>query len=180
MPMQYGLGDIELGLKYRFVQETKSRPQIGTFPHIELPSGNQGRGLGNGYAQVFLPVWAQKSWGPWRAMGEAATGSTPGPGHRGFWMFGWEVQRDLSKNVTVGGELIHNTPNAVGALSETALNLGALVTIGEGKVIMFSAGRDIRGDNRFFGYVALDHTWWSAQPSASPTRGRHPGKRPGP
>src|ERR1022692_525085 len=47
-PNEYGLGDIETGIKYRFVQETKHCPMIGTFTMFELPSGNARRGLGVG------------------------------------------------------------------------------------------------------------------------------------
>ncbi|MGH9530628.1 MAG: hypothetical protein ACRD2S_12010, partial [Terriglobales bacterium] len=39
-PEAFGLGDIEIGVKYRFVKETKYRPMIGTFPMIEAPTGN--------------------------------------------------------------------------------------------------------------------------------------------
>lgn len=157
--LQYGPGDVELGVKYRFVRETSSRPQIGTFPHLELPLGSRSRGLGNGYAQVFLPVWIQKSWGPWTSYGGGGYWIKPGPGNKDYWMFGWTVQRDFSKKLTAGAELIHSTPDSVGSIGETALNFGALVSIGEGRVIMFSAGRDIRGDNHFFAYVALYWTW---------------------
>lgn len=47
-PNAYGLGDIETGIKYRFVQETKYRPMIGTFPMFEVPTGNPVKGLGVG------------------------------------------------------------------------------------------------------------------------------------
>src|SRR5579872_4299617 len=47
-PRAFRLGDIEAGIKYRFVQETKHRPMIGTFTMFELPSGNAERGLGVG------------------------------------------------------------------------------------------------------------------------------------
>src|ERR1700676_891027 len=47
-PRAFGLGDIELGIKLRFVQETKHRPMIGTFTMFEIPSGNAARGLGVG------------------------------------------------------------------------------------------------------------------------------------
>src|ERR1700690_78088 len=47
-PRAFGLGDIELGIKYRFVQETKHRPRIGTFKIFEIPTGNADRGLGVG------------------------------------------------------------------------------------------------------------------------------------
>ena len=32
----YGLGDIELGAKYRFIQETNGWPQVGIFPLLEV------------------------------------------------------------------------------------------------------------------------------------------------
>jgi hypothetical protein len=65
----FGYGDTELGVKYRFFEETDELPQIGTFPVIELPSGNRKLGLGTGHTQVFLPIWLQKSFGPWTTYG---------------------------------------------------------------------------------------------------------------
>lgn len=62
----YGFGDIELGIKYRFVQESDWLPMVGTFPLVDLATGNHGRGLGNGSAKVFIPIWLQKSWDPKR------------------------------------------------------------------------------------------------------------------
>jgi hypothetical protein len=62
----YGIGDAEFGIKYRFVQESSKRPQIGAFPLIELPTRNSRLGLGNGQVWARLPVWIQKSHGPWR------------------------------------------------------------------------------------------------------------------
>ena len=64
-PTLFGLGDVELGFKYRFIEQEKdgSRPSIGAFPLVELPSGDQSRGLGAGYVRAFLPVWVQKDFG---------------------------------------------------------------------------------------------------------------------
>src|SRR5277367_1926051 len=59
-PNEYGLGDIETGIKYRFIQESKYRPAVGTFPMFELPSGSASRGLGVGKVWYRLPLWAQK------------------------------------------------------------------------------------------------------------------------
>ena len=92
----YGLGDFELGAKYRFIQETGKRPQVGVFPLIELPTGDEHRGLGNGRVQVFLPLWLQKSFGPWTTYGGGGWWYNPGQDHRDFWRIGWEVQRDLT------------------------------------------------------------------------------------
>ena len=67
----HGLGDIELGVKYRFLSETARRPQIGIFPMLEVPSGDPRRGLGNGQVWARLPLWLQKSSGPWTTYGGA-------------------------------------------------------------------------------------------------------------
>ena len=62
-PTAYGLQDIELGAKYRFIKETKHRPEFGTFTMFEIPTGSYSRGLGVGKVWYKLPIWAQKSWG---------------------------------------------------------------------------------------------------------------------
>jgi hypothetical protein len=159
LPFQYGPGDIEFGVKLRFIGETRSRPQIGTFPRIELPAGSMSLGLGGGYIQVLLPIWLQKSRGAWTTYGGGGYGINPGPGNKNYWMLGWEVQRDLSRSVTVGAEVISNSPKALGETGETALNLGALLSVGKGQSLIFSAGRDIHGSNHFFSYVAYYRTW---------------------
>jgi len=153
-PIKYGFGDMELGLKYRFVRETGDRPQIGTFPHLEVPTGSRSRGLGNGKPQLFIPVWIQKSWGTWTTYGGGGYWINPGSGNRNYWSVGWEVQRDLSPRVTVGAELFGNTSSAIGQSGQTGFNLGAIVSLGGGHQIMLSAGRDIHGPNTLFFYIA--------------------------
>lgn len=56
----YGYGDTELGIKFRFIQETDYIPQVGTFPMVELPTGHADQGLGNGGTQFFLPIGYRK------------------------------------------------------------------------------------------------------------------------
>jgi hypothetical protein len=59
-PRAFGLGDIELGIKYRFVQESKHRPMVGTFV---IPTGNAAKGLGVGKTLVQVaPLGAEKLW----------------------------------------------------------------------------------------------------------------------
>jgi hypothetical protein len=53
----FGYGDTEIGIKYRLVRETDRLPAIGIFPLVEIPTGDQDKGLGNGKAQYFLPLW---------------------------------------------------------------------------------------------------------------------------
>jgi hypothetical protein len=36
----YGLGDMEVDFKYRFIQETDYRPMVAMFPLLEIPTGD--------------------------------------------------------------------------------------------------------------------------------------------
>ena len=99
-PRQYGLGDVELGAKYRLLNPGKDDwyPQVGVFPLVELPTGDAKRGLGGGYVAAFLPVWVQKDFGDWTTYGGGGYWINPGPGNRNYWFAGWLLQRQVTKN----------------------------------------------------------------------------------
>jgi hypothetical protein len=159
---EYGYGDTELGVKYRFFHETGSMPEIGVFPLVEVPTGNSGRGLGNGQTQIFMPIWLQKSFGAkkeWTTFGGGGWWFNPGQNHRNFYRFGWEIQHDLNERLTLGGEIYHETPMASDGHGHTAFNLGGYLNFDEHHHIIFSAGRDIQGPNRFACYVGYQLTF---------------------
>src|ERR1039458_6771297 len=99
-PTATGLGDTEFGIKYRFVHETNNWPQIGVFPFAELPTGDASRGLGNGRTWFQLPLWLQKSFGPWTTYGGGGEVLNSAPGERNHPYGGWLIQRDFGKNLT--------------------------------------------------------------------------------
>jgi hypothetical protein len=154
---QYGYFDTEVGVKYRFFHETDYLPEIGTFPLAEIQTGDAGRGLGNGKTQIFVPIWLQKSFGKdkeWTTFGGGGFWYNPGHDHRNFGRFGWELQRDLNEHLTLGAEVYHETAMEVGGNGHTAFNIGGYLNFDEHNHILFSAGRDIDGPNRFSCYVA--------------------------
>ena len=154
----YGFGDLELGVKYRFIQESGWRPMVGVFPIVDLPTGRSSKGLGSGQVKTFLPIWFQKSWGPWTTYGGGGYWINPGAGNKDFWFFGWEGQRDLSKMLTVGAEIFYNTPTAKGEGGQTGFNVGTIVNFTDEHHLLFSAGRDIHGQNRFSIYIGYQLT----------------------
>jgi hypothetical protein len=159
---QYGYGDTELGVKYRFFHETDKLPEMGLFPLVEVPSGDSGRGLGNGQTQIFVPVWFQKTFGQnkeWTTFGGGGFWYNPGVDHRNYGRFGWELQRDLSERLTLGGEIYHETESLEDAGGHTAFNLGGYLNFDEHNHILFSAGRDIQGPNRFSCYLGYQLTF---------------------
>ena len=156
----YGSGDTELGVKYRFIRETDASPQIGTFPHLELPTGDSSRGLGAGYATAFLPIWVQKSFGSWTTYGGGGIWyNNIGNGNRNYWQTGWELQRDLSKKLTLGAELFSYSPRTDPGRNETGYNLGMFYNFSEEQHFLFSAGSDIAGPNDLLIYAAFQWTF---------------------
>jgi len=162
--MQYGYGDTEFGIKYHFIQEDEEgwRPQVGVFPLIEAPTGDPGRNLGAGHAREFLPLWLQKSFGDWTTYGGGGYWFNPGTGNKNYWFFGWLFQRKVTDQLTLGGELFHQTADTVGGLDSTGFNLGGIYDVTENYHLLFSAGRGIQNvssTNAFSYYLALQWTF---------------------
>jgi hypothetical protein len=154
-PVRSGLGDIELGAKYRFIGEGARRPQIGIFPLITLPTGSVERGLGAGHVTGFLPVWIQKGFGPWTTYGGG--GIRLGSGEKAI-EAGWLLQRSVSRHITLGAEVYHTHPLNEG-VDLTQLNAGASVDFSDHHHLLLSAGPSFGGDSRMQAYLAYQLTF---------------------
>ncbi len=157
-PRRTGYGDTELGVKYRFLEESDGRPQVGVFPLVELPTGASSRGLGAGHTQVFLPVWIQKSSGKWTTYGGGGYWVNPGSGNRNWWFAGWLLQRQLLANLAVGAEVFHETAKGVGIGPDTKVNVGLTWDLSDQSHILASAGPVIQGPSGYQTYVAFQLT----------------------
>ncbi len=166
---RFGYGDTELGAKYRFFEETKRLPQIGTFPLLEIPTGDHKRGLGSGHEQIFLPLWLQKSSGPWTTYGGAGYWINPGAGNRNWWYFGWLLQREVYSGFTLGTEIFHETTSEAGGESDTKVNVGAIYDFNETYHLLLSTGHTVQGPGSFQAYVAFQLTFGPQRASGSAT-----------
>src|SRR6185503_851750 len=110
-----------------FVEESRFVPELGLFALVEVPSGDPAQGLGAGATRLFLPLWVQKSFGPWTAYGGFGYWFNFTVGGRSWWFFGAHLERRLSRHFTVGAELFYTTPEEVGGSDETDFNLGLVV-----------------------------------------------------
>lgn len=156
---QYGYGDTELGVKFRFIRETDYIPQVGIFPLVELPTGDSNEGLGNGKTQYFLPIWLQKSWGPWTTYGGGGYWINPSEGNKDWWQFGWLIQRDINKALTLGTELYYKTANTSNSNDTTGYTVGAVINITENHHVLLSIGQDINGPNYLSAYIGYQLTF---------------------
>jgi hypothetical protein len=163
-PTAVGLGDIETGIKYRFVQEAKHRPMVGTFVMFELPTGNADRGLGVGKTWYKVPIWVQKSSGPWTTYGGGGETIIHNvPGLRSFPFAGWLVQRDMGKKLTLGTEAFYHGAEGLAAAqtrSATLLDIGGYYKFRDpGFQLLFCYGHTIVGQSENYAYLGLYWTW---------------------
>jgi len=165
-PTQFGYGDTELAFKYRFIEEDKngSTPMVGIYPHIELPTGSQAAVLGAGHVRAFFPIWVQKDLGnDWLTYGGGGYWFNHGGGtlDKDYWFFGWVLQRQVTKQLAIGGELFHQTARTIGGKDTTAFNIGAIYDIDDRNHLLFSAGRALQNasaTNLFSWYLGYQIT----------------------
>ena len=151
---RWGLGDTEVGAKFRFLHEDTVRPQAAFYPQVALPSGDAAQSLGNGKAQAFLPLWVQKSWGPWTSFGGGGVWINPGAGNRNWTFVGAALQRDLGERISVGAELFFHSADRDDDTNGLGSNLALLWHLNHDDHLVFSAGRDLGiGNTLFMGYA---------------------------
>jgi hypothetical protein len=148
-PYTYGSGATDFGIKVRFVQESSDLPQIALFPSVQVPATT-------GHAVTLLPIWLQKSSGPWTAFGGGGVYLNAGPGMRDYTFVGGALERTLSPGTTIGGELFHQSADTIHDTDTTGANVGAIFQVGAYHAILFSFGRAFHGDNTFSGYASYE------------------------
>ena len=152
------LGDLELAAKLRFLHQRtgSAMPDVAFFPRVFTPTG--GRRFGTGHAQVLLPVWAGKDFGPWSVFGGGGYEINPGAGNRSFWLSGVGVTRTLTKRLSVGVEAYHHTADATDGAAFTGVNLGALYKLSDHWSLIGSGGPGVQNadrEGRYAFYAAL-------------------------
>jgi len=164
-----GLGDTEAGVKYRFLEQTRSRPEIGTFPQVELPTGDASKSLGNGRAWFKVPIWLQKDFGPWTTYGGGGYAINSASGQRSYGFGGLLIQRSLSPRLTLGGEAFFqgaqvSSPGMAGARSSSLWNFGGSYNFTPDFSLLFTAGHSFQGDGNSLLYLGLYRTWGPGAP----------------
>jgi hypothetical protein len=147
-------------VKYRFLHESADVPQAAFFPQVNLPTGDASKNLGYGVFQYLLPLWIQKSWGPWTTYGGGGYWINPGAGNKNWVFLGWEVQRDFGETLTLGGEIFYHGAETDDETEGVGFNLGGMVHLDPVNHIVLSLGRDIvQTTYSFTGYAAYEWTF---------------------
>jgi hypothetical protein len=156
----YGVGDTELGVKYRLTEKTDDKRgwMLAIYPMLELPTGSAKRGLGTGAYSMYLPVWAQTTRGNWTVFGGGGYRRDWRTGAKNSWAGGMSALYQISERLQLGGELFGTTRNTEAGRAATGVNVGGIYGLGGGLSLLFSAGhgtRDAQASNQGAVYLGL-------------------------
>lgn len=158
-----GIGDIEVGIKYRFMDIEDDGFHLGVFPMVELATGSARRGLGNGRTWYRLPLWVQKSVGAWTFDGGGGFIVNPAPGMYDASFGGALAQYAFDPRWTLGVEVFRQDALAADQPGYTLLNMGGYLNFSENFSLLFSAGGSMAGARHTVAYLGLYWTWSSAR-----------------
>ena len=151
----YGFGDTNTSVLYRFLQESKYIPQSAIEPQINWPTGNHQNGLGNGKAWIQVPIWLEKNWNKWRTYGGGGYALNSQTAMKNFPYGGWVLQRNITDQFQVGGEIYSQAAQTDTSKSYTLFNLGAMENFNAHFSLLFSIGHSITGQKTFISYLSL-------------------------
>lgn len=149
-----GTGDLELGTKYRFINREKGGFSAAIFPRVILPTASRATGE---KTKVLLPIWIEQDIkGGTSVFGGGGYEYNPGFGNRDFWQAAAAVTQDVSKKLSVGGEVAWQQPDLAGGTDQLRAGVGGILKLSEHYSLLFSGGptwQDHHGGYHF--YAAL-------------------------
>jgi hypothetical protein len=152
-----GSGDVELGAKYRFLNNERSGFSAAVFPRVILPTAAHSPGE---RARFLLPLWLQTDFtGGTSVFGGGGYTINPGSGNRDFWQAAVAVTKDVTKKVSVGTEIARQGADAAGGTAQTRAGVGTIVQLSDHYALLLSGGptwADRRTSYRFYAALGLN------------------------
>ncbi|MGE5062893.1 MAG: hypothetical protein ACM3IG_02395 [Myxococcales bacterium] len=151
-----GTGDVELAVKYRFVNDERSGFSAAIFPRAFLPTSSLETGE---KMRLLLPLWVGKDFaGGTSIFGGGGYEINPGAGNRNFWEAAVAVTHDFSKQVSLGAEITRNGSDTVGGTAQNRAGVGSIIKLSDHNALLFSGGptwADHRTGYHFYGALGL-------------------------
>jgi hypothetical protein len=162
-PSAFGVEDMELGVKYGFIKQTKHRPQIGSFTMFEIPTGSYTKGLGVGRVWYKLPIWVEKEFGPWSLVGGLGYAVVPQTQYRNYLYGGYLVKRVVNERLELSAEVFSHARQGFATAqtqSSTLIDAGGYYHFkSPGLQLLFAYGHSVAGQTENYAYLGLYKTW---------------------
>ena len=152
-----GLGETQLAVKWRFLDEAKAGFDVSMFPRIlfNIQDSSARRGISEPGTRFQIPFQAAKTLGKWHLDAEAGPlVSTVG---RGEWLYGFVAGYDLSKKTGLMAE-VNTTSRTNFTQNVVILNFGFRHELDEHHVLIASIGHEIYDANQplsLIGYLGI-------------------------
>jgi hypothetical protein len=157
----FGLGDVEGGVRYRFIDDDPQswQPAVAIYPLLDFPTGKFQENLGTGRTHAFLPLWLSKSLGNWIPYGGGGYWINPGPSNRNWILVAAGLIRVIDQQWSLTSEVFHATSNKTGIKEQTGFNVGARYNVTDNHHVVFTIGRGLQNANvtneatAYFSYI---------------------------
>jgi hypothetical protein len=155
-----GFDNTEVGIKYRFINIDygDASVMVGTYPMIEIPTGDSSLRPNMRKTKTFIPAWIQFNKDKWSSYGGIGYRINPGVGNQNSWYFGTAVLYQFTPSVQLGSEVFYETADSPINQSITGFNLGGRYQLIKDYNLLFSAGKglaNIEATNKCSVYLAL-------------------------
>lgn len=151
-----GTGDLEIGVKYRFLNDEKNGFSAAVFPRLILPTAAHSPGE---KTRVLLPLWVGEDFaGGTSVFGGGGYTINPGGGNRNFWQAGIAVTHDFGKQLSLGAEITEQGSDTVGGTDQTRAGVGTIIKLSDHYALLFSGGptwAEHRAGYHFYGALGL-------------------------
>lgn len=148
------LNDTEIGVKYRFINDTSAAFQASFYPTLVLPTAPHSRRVA-----YNLPVWLQKDFGKWSVFGGGGPTIRSGNGMRTSWDEGIALTRQVSDAISLGVEVEHSGPEEDDDRATTTFDIGGTIHLHGPLSLVASAGPTVEsgthrtGAHAYFGIL---------------------------
>jgi len=159
LPSHYGYGDVRLGVKYRFVHETETLPNVALYPKITFPSGDAKKGLGNGAWIGRLPLWIQKKYGKWSVTTGGGYYINNAKQARNYPFGGVLIQLQITKYLMLGNEFVGEGKINSNDRAKLISNFGGSYFFNPNSFLAFSVGHSIAGSKKFVAFLGYGIAW---------------------
>ena len=152
-----GLGETELAVKWRFLDEDRSGFDMSMYPRVifNIFQSSVRRGIAEDGTRFQIPFQIAKTFGRWHVDGEG--GPLASSVGRSEWLYGIVAGYDLGKPTMLMAEL--NGTSRINFTRETlTVNFGLRHAFDEHRILIVSMGHEIRapdGPTALIGYFGM-------------------------
>jgi len=162
---QRGIGDIEVGWKFRFIEQAAFHVSLSIYPQAVIPTGDEDSGLGAGKPEYTFPLQIGRHFFDERLFlyGEVGYTAFMSRDQDDGWFYGVAVEYELWEGLVILGEINGQVPVAGPSHPDALFNLGFKYKLTENVKFITAMGRSFSakdGDGpEFLGFWGLQATF---------------------